>query len=73
MGTRETTWQIQRELAQYNKYIGEYHKSLSCYRDAIETLKQITESIDDEKTKISYLAVPFRNRIFKEIKNIEEY
>jgi len=72
MGTRETTWQIQRELALYYKDQGEPHKALTCYKDAVETVKQITETIDDEKIKISYLEVPFRRRLFDEIKQLRK-
>lgn len=72
MGTREYTWQIQRELALYHKDTGEIHKALSFYKDAIETIKQITESIDGEELKLSYLSVPFRKRVFDEIKALKE-
>jgi tetratricopeptide (TPR) repeat protein len=70
MGTRETTWQIQREFALYYKDKGEPHKALASYKDAIETIKQITETIDDEELRLSYLQVPFRNRVFNEIKSL---
>lgn len=72
MGTRETTWQIQRELALYHEGRGELDKALSFYRDAVETIKQITESIDNEKLKTSYLDVPFRKRVFAEIKALKK-
>jgi tetratricopeptide (TPR) repeat protein len=72
MGTREITWQIQRELALCYEDRGELNKALSCYRDAVETIKQITESIDDEQLKISYLDVPFRKRVFDEIKELKK-
>jgi tetratricopeptide (TPR) repeat protein len=71
MGTREITWQIHRELALYYKDRGEPHKALSCYRDAVETIKQITETIDEEELKMSYLGVPFRKRVFDEIKALK--
>jgi tetratricopeptide (TPR) repeat protein len=71
MGTREITWQIHREFALYYKDRGEPHKALSCYRDAVETIKQITETIDEEELKMSYLAVPFRKRVFDEIKALK--
>jgi len=70
MSTRETTWQIQRELALYHKDQDEPHKALAYYRDAVETIKQITETIDDEELKLSYLQVPFRKRVFTEIKSL---
>jgi len=71
MGTREITWQIQREYALYHKDQGEPHKALAYYRDAIETIKQITETIYEEELKVSYLEVPFRRRVFDEIKNLK--
>ncbi len=70
MGTRETTWQIQREFALYHKEQDEPHKALACYKDAIETIKQITETIDEEELRLSYLQVPFRRRVFDEIKHL---
>jgi serine/threonine protein kinase/tetratricopeptide (TPR) repeat protein len=70
MGTRETTWQIQRELALYHQDQDEPHKALAYYRDAVETIKQITETIDEEDLKLSYLQVPFRKRVFSEIKTL---
>ncbi len=70
MGTRETTWQIQRELALYHKGQEEPHKALAYYRDAVETIRQITETIDEEELRLSYLQVPFRKRVFTEIKNL---
>ena len=72
MGTRETTWQIQRETALY--YLGKekLSEALSYYKDAIETIKQITESIEDESLKISYLSLPFRKRVFDEIKILKQ-
>ncbi|MGD1047254.1 MAG: protein kinase [Candidatus Krumholzibacteriaceae bacterium] len=70
MGTREITWQVQREFALHYKDRGEPHKALSHYRDAVETIKQITETIDEEELKMSYLAVPFRKRVFDEIKTL---
>jgi hypothetical protein len=71
MGTREITWQIQRELALYCRGCGEPHKALFHYKDAVETIKQITETIDEEEFKMSYLAVPFRKRVFDEIKALK--
>lgn len=71
MGTRETTWQIQREFALYYKDKGEPHKALAQYKDAIETIKQITETIDEEELRLSYLQVPFRRRVFDEIKDLK--
>lgn len=71
MGTRETTWQVQREFALYYKDQGELSKALSYYGDAVETIKQITESIDEEELKLSYLDVPFRKRVFTEIKDLK--
>jgi tetratricopeptide (TPR) repeat protein len=70
MGTRETTWQIQRELALHHRDRGEYRKALDYFQDAIETLKQITETLDEEELKVSYLEVPIRKRIFDEIKEM---
>jgi tetratricopeptide (TPR) repeat protein len=72
MGTRETTWQIYRQLALYYKANGKINKSLSNYRDSIETIRQITESIDGDKLKTSYLSVPFRKRVFDEIKALKK-
>jgi hypothetical protein len=71
MGTRETTWQIQREFALYHKDQGEPHKALAFYKDAIETIKQITETLDEEELRLSYLEVPFRRRVFDEIKQLK--
>jgi hypothetical protein len=71
MGTREITWQIQRESALYHKDEGEPHKALAYYRDAIETIKQITETIDEEELRLSYLEVPFRRRVFNEIRDLK--
>jgi tetratricopeptide (TPR) repeat protein len=71
MGTREITWQIQREVALYHRDRGELHKSLAFYKDAVETIKQITETIDEEELKMSYLEVPFRRRVFEEIKALK--
>ena len=72
MGTRETTWQIQREIALYYMDKGKLSEALSFYKDAIETIRQITESIEDETLKISYLSVPFRKRVFDEIKSLKQ-
>jgi tetratricopeptide (TPR) repeat protein len=55
MGTRETTWQIQREYALYHKERGELHKALAFYKDTLETIKQITETITEEELRLSYL------------------
>jgi len=71
MGTRENTWQIQRELALYHRDRNEYRKAIDYFQDAIETLKQITETLDEEELKISYLEVPSRKRIFDEIKDLK--
>jgi serine/threonine protein kinase/tetratricopeptide (TPR) repeat protein len=71
MGTREITWQIQREFALYHRDRGELHKALAHYKDAVETIKQITETIDEEEIKMSYLEVPFRNRVFDEIRDLK--
>jgi len=72
MGTRENTWQIQRELALYHRDRSEYGKAIDYFQDAIETLKQITETLDEEELKISYLEVPSRKRIFDEIKDLKK-
>lgn len=71
MGTREITWQIQRELALYHKGRDELHRALSHYKDTVDTIKQITETIDEEELKMSYLEVPFRQRVFDEIKALK--
>jgi tetratricopeptide (TPR) repeat protein len=71
MGTRETTWQVQREFALYYKDRGEPHKALAYYKESVETIKQITETIDQEELKMSYLGVPFRKRVFEEIKDLK--
>ena len=71
MFTREYTWQIQRELALYHKDRGELHKALQYYRDAIDMIKEITETIDGDEVKASYLALPFRKRVFDEIKQLK--
>jgi hypothetical protein len=71
MFTREYTWQIQRELALYHKNKGELHKALQYYRDAIDMIKEITETIDGDEVKASYLALPFRKRVFDEIKQLK--
>ena len=72
MFTREYTWQIQRELALYHKDRGELHKALQYYRDAIDMIKEITETIDGEELKTSYLSLPFRKRVFDEIKVLKK-
>jgi tetratricopeptide (TPR) repeat protein len=72
MFTREYTWQIQRELALYHKEKGELHKALQYYRDAIDMIKEITETIDGDEVKASYLALPFRKRVFDEIKILKQ-
>ncbi len=72
MGTRETTWQIYRELALLYKDKGDINKALSNYRDSIETIRQITESIDGDELKTSYLSLPFRKRVFDEIKQLKK-
>jgi tetratricopeptide (TPR) repeat protein len=72
MGTRETTWQLYRELALCHKANGEINKALANYRDSVETIRQITESIDGDKLKTSYLSVPFRKRVFDEIKSLKK-
>jgi hypothetical protein len=71
MGTREFTWQIYRELALLHKEKGEIKKALSNFRNSIETIRQITESIDGDDVKTSYLSVPFRKRVFEEIKDLK--
>jgi tetratricopeptide (TPR) repeat protein len=68
MGTREITWQIQRQLALLFLDSGDIQASAAFYRDSIESIKQITESIPDEGIKMSYLSLPFRKRVFDEIK-----
>jgi len=70
--TREQTWQIQREMALYYRDKGQYRRALKYYKDAVETIKQITESIPTEEIKISYLEVPFRKRVFEEIKELKK-
>jgi tetratricopeptide (TPR) repeat protein len=72
MFTREFTWQIQRELALHNIDKGELHKALQYYRDAIDMIKEITETIDGEELKTSYLSLPFRKRVFDEIKALKK-
>ena len=72
MGTREITWQIQRELALYHRDRSEYHKALGYFQDAVEMLKQITETLDEEELKVSYLETPLRKRIFDEIKELRK-
>jgi len=49
-----------------------FSEALSFYKDAIETIKQITESIEDEEIKMSYLSLPFRKRVFDEIKSLKQ-
>jgi len=71
MGTREITWQIQREFALYYKGRDELHRAISHYKDTVDTIKQITETIDEEELKMPYLEVPFRKRVFDEIKNLK--
>ncbi|MBN2071778.1 MAG: protein kinase [Candidatus Krumholzibacteriota bacterium] len=71
MGTRENTWQIQRQLALYYIDSGSYNNAVEMFREAIETIKQITESIPEEDMKLSYLSLPFRKRIFDEIKSLK--
>ncbi|MBN2183863.1 MAG: protein kinase [Candidatus Krumholzibacteriota bacterium] len=71
MGTRENTWQIQRQLALYHFRSGNINKAVSMYRETIETIKQITESVPGEEIKRSYLSLPFRKRVFEEIKSLK--
>jgi len=70
--TREQTWQIQREMALYYKDKRQFKRALKYYKDAVETIKQITESIPTEEIKLSYLEVPFRKRVFDEIKELKK-
>jgi len=70
--TREQTWQIQREMALYYRGKGQYRRALKYYKDAVEITKQITESIPTEEIKLSYLEVPFRKRVFEEIKELKK-
>jgi len=70
--TREQTWQIQREMALYYRDKGQFKRALKYYKDAVETIKQITESIPTEEIKLSYLEVPFRKRVFDEIKELKK-
>jgi len=37
----------------------------------METIKQITESIADDGIKVSYLSLPFRKRVFDEIRALK--
>ena len=71
IGTKEITWQIQREFGLYYKETGNINIALNYYKDAINTIKEITETIEDESYKASYLAVPIRKRVFDEIKAIK--
>lgn len=71
MGTREVTWQIQHQIALYHKDKGDLHKALGYYRESMETIRQITESIEGEELKLSYLSVPFRKKVFNEIKALK--
>jgi len=73
MGARELTWKIQRELALYHLDRGEIQNTLMYLSDEIDTIKQITESIDNEDIKISYLSVPIRKRAFSEVKLIKQF
>ena len=70
MGTREITWQIQRQLALLFLDSDDIKTSAAFYRDSIESIKQITESIPDDGIKMSYLSLPFRKRVFDEIKTL---
>ena len=72
MGTREFTWQIYRELALNYRDKGNLNKALTNFRNSIETIRQITESIDGDEIKTSYLSVPFRKRVFDEIKELKK-
>ncbi|MCK4537827.1 MAG: protein kinase [Candidatus Krumholzibacteria bacterium] len=72
MGTREFTWQAQRELAILHHDLKDISSATMYYRDAIETIKQITESISDEEMKMSYLSLPFRKRVFDEIRALKQ-
>ena len=72
IGTREITWQIQREYALHHRDCGELHKALAGYKDAVETIRQITETIDEDELRASYLDVPFRKRVFDEIKELKK-
>ncbi|MDZ7859335.1 MAG: protein kinase [Candidatus Krumholzibacteriota bacterium] len=71
MGTRETTWQLYRQLALYYRANGQINETISNYRNSIETIRQITESIEGDKLKTSYLSVPFRKRVFDEIRELK--
>ena len=59
-------------MALYYRDKGQFKRALKYYKDAVETIKQITESIPTEEIKISYLEVPFRKRVFDEIKELKK-
>ena len=72
MGTRETTWQIQRELALYHKGQEEPHKALAYYRDAVETIRQITETIDEEELGYPICRCPSANESSPKSRTLRE-
>ena len=72
MGTREFTWQIYRELALFYRDKEDINNAMANFRNSIETIRQITESIDGDEIKTSYLSVPFRKRVFDEIKELNK-
>jgi tetratricopeptide (TPR) repeat protein len=70
-GTREWTWQIQFELARLYKKAGDISNSVKYCREAINTLKEITESFDDSEQISSYLEVPLRKQVFDFVKSLK--
>ncbi|MBN1883973.1 MAG: protein kinase [Candidatus Krumholzibacteriota bacterium] len=71
MQTAEITWMIQREIARRHVAANDIFHALRFFKDAVETLKRITETIDDEETRFSCLTVPLRRRVFDEIKDLK--
>jgi tetratricopeptide (TPR) repeat protein len=70
-GTRELTWQIQFQLAQHYKNVGDISASIKYCRESINTLKEITESLNDSNQIYSYLKVPLRQQVFCFVKSLK--
>jgi hypothetical protein len=69
-GTREWTWQIQYHLAGLYKEAGDISNAVKYSREAVNTLKEITEAFDNSEQISSYLSVPLRAQVFEFIKGL---
>ena len=70
-GTREWTWQIQFELARFHKRSGDISGAVKYAREAINTLREITEPFDDPEMVSPYLEVPLRKQVFEFVKSLK--